>query len=92
MSPALNSLKRLGATDPILVAWRGSFAFAGYTETNKPTWVTQEQHERYKGPSIISLIIPLQSRQTSKKYITMHAQSSGGGVMTDGIRHTQTLK
>jgi len=73
VSPALNALKRLGAKDPILVAWRGSFAFAGYAESNKPSWVTQEQHKRYKGPSIISLIIPHQSRQTGKKYITVHA-------------------
>lgn len=69
MSPALNALKRLGARDPILVNYRGSFAFAGYAQSNKPSWVTQEQKERYKGPSIISLIIPLQSRQTSKKYM-----------------------
>lgn len=67
MSPALNALKRLGATDPILVTFRGSFALAGYAETNRPSWVTQEQHGRYKGPSIISLIIPLQNRQASKK-------------------------
>lgn len=71
VSPAFNALKRLGARDPILSSFRASFAFVGYAETNKPSWVTQEQKKRYEGPSIISLIIPLQSRQTSKKYITI---------------------
>lgn len=85
MSPAFNALKRLGARDPILSSFRGSFAFVGYAETNKPPWVTQEQKKRYEGPSIISLIIPLQSRQTSKKYIIMYGYSSGDGVITDII-------
>jgi len=67
--PALSALRRLGAKDPILVALRGSFAFAGYAETNKPSWVTQQQHERYQGPSIISLVIPLQSHQSGKNAI-----------------------
>ena len=66
VSAALSALGRLGAMDPILVAWRGSFAFAGYAETSKPSWVTQEQHERYRGPSIMSLVIPLQRHQSGK--------------------------
>ena len=69
VSAALGALRRLGAKDPILVTVRGSFAFAGYAETNKPSWVTQEQHERYGGPSILSLVIPLQSHQSG--YIRM---------------------
>ncbi|KAL9964627.1 hypothetical protein ACROYT_G028291 [Oculina patagonica] len=58
--PALDAFRRLGATDPFLVAIRASFAFAGYAESNKPHWITQEQQKRYEGPSEISLIIPLQ--------------------------------
>ena len=77
VSAALNAIERLGATDPILVAWRGSFAFAGYAETNKPSWVTQAQHERYRGPSMMSLVIPLQSHQSGKILLCSLPQMSG---------------
>ncbi|XP_078352588.1 uncharacterized protein LOC144637397 isoform X1 [Oculina patagonica] len=63
-SSAFDALRRLGAKDPIQAAYRGSFAFVGYAQSNKPHWITQEQHERYKGPSEISLRIILQSRQS----------------------------
>ena len=56
---ALNALKRVGAADPILVDFRGSFALIGTADTNKPAWIAQDQHPRYKGPSVISRRIPL---------------------------------
>ena len=36
MSPAIDALKGLGATDPVQPDHRGSFAFAGYAGANKP--------------------------------------------------------
>lgn len=75
--PALNALRRLGAIDPILVTFRGSFALAGYAQPNKPYWVTQEQQKRYEGPSMISLRIPLlQSHQTRKSPFTFFSITS----------------
>ena len=58
--PAADALRRLGVTDPILLEFRGSFAFIGYAGGNKPSWIAQEQQKRYEGPSIIHLRIPLQ--------------------------------
>ena len=69
VTPALGALRRLGAKDPILVNFRGSFALAGYAQKNKPHWVTQDQHVRYKGPSEISLRILLQSHRACKNVI-----------------------
>jgi len=67
ISPALNALKRLGAMDPILIDFRGSFALVGYAKPSKPSWIAQEQQKRYQGPSEIFLRIPLmQSRQPRK--------------------------
>ena len=66
ISPAISALKRLGATDPILKEHRSSFALVGYAGAKKPTWITQEQHERYKGPSEINLKIPLTENKPSK--------------------------
>lgn len=67
ISPAIDALKRLGATDPILTEHRSSFAFVGYAQANKPSWIAQEQQNRYEGPSEIFLRIPLtQSHQTRK--------------------------
>ena len=67
VSPALNALKRLGAKDPILTDYRGSFALIGYAQPSKPSWIAQEQQKRYEGPSEIFLRIPLmQSRQLRK--------------------------
>ena len=57
-SPALDALRRLGAKDPILTEFRSLFALAGYAQSNKPDWITQEQHERYKGPSEIDNSTP----------------------------------
>ena len=59
VGPALNALKRVGATDPILVDFRGSFALIGSADSHKPAWIAQDQHPRYKGPSMISRRIPL---------------------------------
>ena len=57
-SSAFNALKRLGAKDPILIEFRGSFAFAGYAQPNKPSWITQVQNSRAQGPSEIEIKIP----------------------------------
>ena len=59
VSAALDALKRLGATDPILPDFRGSYALAGYSGINKPSWVTQQQANRSQGPSEISLKVAL---------------------------------
>ena len=75
MSPALDALRRLGAKDPIPTEYRGSFALAGSAQSNKPDWITQEQHGRYRGPSEISLTITLQSRQPRKN---VHQYVPGG--------------
>ena len=56
---ALDALKRLGATDPVLPDFRGSFALVGYAGVNKPSWITQKTAKRGLGPSEISLKIPL---------------------------------
>ncbi|KAL9972050.1 hypothetical protein ACROYT_G018289 [Oculina patagonica] len=68
VTPAVDALRRLGATDPIQAAsvgdYRSSFALVGYAQSNKPYWwIVQEQNERYKGPSEISVTILLQSQQ-----------------------------
>ena len=55
---ALDALKRLGATDPILQDFRGSFCLAGYAGDKKPSWITQQQRLSSKGPSEISVQIP----------------------------------
>ena len=59
IQPALDALRRIGAKDPILLGYRGSFALAGYAQANKPSWVTQAQQNRFKGPSEIHVKIPL---------------------------------
>ena len=66
ISPAITVLKRLGATDPILTNFRGSFAFVGYAQANRPTGFAQEQNNARKGPSEIKLKIPLTQNQPSK--------------------------
>ena len=58
--PALDEFKRLGVTDPILMVFRGSFAFIGYAGENKPSWIAQEQALRHQGPSIIRLRIAIE--------------------------------
>ena len=78
MRQALGALRRLGAKDPILANYRGSFALAGYAQNNKPHWVTQDQHARYKGPSEISLRILLQSHQARKDIIKHFCLKSSG--------------
>ena len=60
LSPAIDALKRLGATEPILTDFRGSFALAGYPAEPKPSWITQERRNGGNGPSEISVHIPLQ--------------------------------
>ncbi|CAH3108182.1 unnamed protein product, partial [Pocillopora meandrina] len=70
MSPAIDALKRLGATDPLQVNYRDSFAFAGYAGVNKPQWITQERANRYLGPSEIFPQIPLP--QPSYNSLVMH--------------------
>ena len=61
-SAASDALKRLGATDPILPDYRGSFAFCGYARVKRPSWVTQQRANSGQGPSEISLKVPLTPR------------------------------
>ena len=88
LSPAVDALKRVGAVEPVMVEYRGSFAFIGYADadTNKPVWITQQVRGRGQGPSVISSRIPLSpSRRKEKGYyssklakldvIGKHAQS-----------------
>lgn len=53
MSSAIDALKRLGATDPVQLNDRGSFALAGYAGVNKPQWNTQKRANSGQGPSEI---------------------------------------
>ncbi|XP_022800000.1 uncharacterized protein LOC111337884 isoform X2 [Stylophora pistillata] len=59
-SPAIDALKRVGATDDLLnvTEYLGSFALVGYAGVDKPAWIAQQNAERGKGPSEISLMIP----------------------------------
>ena len=59
MAPAIDALKRVGATAPILTDYRGSFALVGSSQVPKPSWIMQRQENRYKGPSEIFVKIPL---------------------------------
>ncbi|PFX27383.1 Neurogenic locus Notch protein [Stylophora pistillata] len=63
MSPAIDALKRLGATDPLQANYRDSFTFSGYSGVNKPQWITQKREDRYQGPSEIFPHIPLSVNQ-----------------------------
>ena len=56
---AFDALKRLGASDPILNDFRGSYALVGYARENKPSWIAQQQAHSGQGPSEISLKVPL---------------------------------
>ena len=67
---AFDALRRLGATDPILNDYRGSYALAGFSGINKPSWVTQQQANSGKGPSEISLKV------TIGKYISTELYNS----------------
>ena len=53
MSSAIDALKRLGATDPVQLNDRESFALAGYAGVNKPQWNTQKRAKGGHGPSEI---------------------------------------
>ncbi|XP_078357479.1 uncharacterized protein LOC144642389 [Oculina patagonica] len=70
---AVDALKRLGATDPILIDFRGSYALVGYARVKKPSWVAQQQARRYQGPSEISLRVPL----TPNAFVDVHVRSEG---------------
>ncbi|RMX56585.1 hypothetical protein pdam_00002367, partial [Pocillopora damicornis] len=55
VSPAINALKRLGASDPdVTVKLRESYALIGYAGDNKPSWIEQKSARKANGPSIIS--------------------------------------
>ena len=61
---ALDALKRLGATEPVLPDYRGSFALVGYAGANKPLWIAQKIAKRGLGPSKIAMKIPLIPKPT----------------------------
>jgi len=73
VSAAFDALKRLGATDPILTDFRGSFAFCGYARVKKPSWVAQQQANSGQGPSVISFKVPF----TPHPYVDVHVRSEG---------------
>lgn len=50
-------IERLGASAPILLQYRSSFALAGYTGASKPSWISQAQALRGLGPSIVTTTI-----------------------------------
>ncbi|KAL9978634.1 hypothetical protein ACROYT_G016171 [Oculina patagonica] len=56
-SAAIGALKRLGAREPIILEFRSSFALAGFTGSSLPSWVSQAQNKRYKGPSVLLVTI-----------------------------------
>ena len=56
-SVAISALKRLGAREPIILEYRSSFALAGFAGTELPSWVSQAQNKRYKGPSVLRVTI-----------------------------------
>lgn len=59
INSALDALKRVGATGPVMPDYRGSFVLVGYAGENKPPWIAQKIAKRGLGPSEISLKIPL---------------------------------
>ncbi|KAL9979296.1 hypothetical protein ACROYT_G016940 [Oculina patagonica] len=77
VSSAFNALKRLGARDPILRDFRGSFALVGYSQPNKPSWIAQEQQKRYEGPSEIFLRIPLMHHHQPSSLLNVELRSEG---------------
>nr|XP_058964322.1 uncharacterized protein LOC131791033 isoform X2 [Pocillopora verrucosa] len=60
ISPAIDALKRVGATDDLLnlTEFRASFALVGFAGVNRPSWIAQQNAKRERGPSEISLTIP----------------------------------
>ena len=50
-------IERLGASAPIDLQYRSSFALAGYTGSYKPSWISQAQALRGQGPSIVTTTI-----------------------------------
>ena len=56
-SVAIGALKRLGAREPIILEFRSSFALAGFAGSGLPSWVSQAQNKRFKGPSVLSVTI-----------------------------------
>ena len=56
-SVAISALKRLGAREPIILELRSSFALAGFAGSGLPSWVSQAQNKRYKGPSVVKVTI-----------------------------------
>lgn len=57
--PAVAALQKKGAKGSVVPEDRGSFAFAGYAQVNKPSWVTQAMRPSAKGPSEIRIKVPL---------------------------------
>lgn len=56
-SAAIGALKRLGAREPMILEFRSSFALAGFAGYEFPSWVSQAQNKRYKGPSVLMVTI-----------------------------------
>lgn len=71
LSPGVNALKRVGAVDPVMIDYRGSFALIGHGEAdrNRPMWIAQQVRGRALGPSVISSRIPLSPSKRKEKVI-----------------------
>ena len=61
MSPAVDELKRLGAVDPVMVDFRGSFALVGNPLEARLSWITQQKRLSGQGLGEININIPLSS-------------------------------
>ncbi len=61
MNSAVDALKRVGAVDPVLVDYRGSFALVGHADAanKRPAWIMQQVRNKAQGPSEVSSRIPL---------------------------------
>lgn len=67
LSEALNALRKIGGYS-IRFGFRGSYALIGYTGPGRrPIWVKQNQHQRRRGPSVLSTWIKLKKQAASCK-------------------------
>lgn len=56
VSPAINALKRLGASDPdVTVKLEESHALIGYAGDNKPSWIEQKVPQKQMHPVLYFL-------------------------------------
>lgn len=71
-SAANDALRRLGASDPILLEYRSSYALIGYAGSEKVHWISQAQNNRKNGPSVISVTIDLKKKISKRAGMNPH--------------------